>query len=489
MKLVERRTKMKLVDALRQNDTVTENGMVTNSSSLNACVDLFFTIGAMRGQDKDRLIRNFSLALLEDPARAMKILFWVRDVRGGAGERQIFRDVMKFLAENHTDFLRKNIPYISEFGRWDDLLTLVGTKLETEALTQIRWGLDAKNGLCSKWMPRKGPIAAKLRTFMEMSPKQYRKTLVELTHVVETQMCANEWENIEFGKLPSVASARYQKAFWKRNEEGYKSYIASLQKGEAKINAGAVYPYDVTKSLQRGNADVAIEQWKALPNYMEGSEDRILPVVDVSGSMQASAGGNKNVSCMDVSISLGLYISERNAGAFKDAFITFSAEPQLQILKGNLRDRFAQLQRAEWGYNTNLVKVFDLVLDQATKHSVPESEMPTKILILSDMEFDKATETVSGWEKTHIATKWDATAQEMIEQKYADAGYKVPAVVYWNIQSRGNNIPVAFDKTGTALISGFSPSILKTVAKGQVSNPQVIMDDAILSSRYDQISI
>ena len=478
---------MKLVDALRQNDTVTENGMVTNSSSLNACVDLFFSIGAMRGQDKDRLIRNFSLALLEDPARAMKILFWVRDVRGGAGERQIFRDVMKFLAEDHTDFLRKNIPYISEFGRWDDLLTLVGTKLETEALTQIRWGLDAKNGLCSKWMPRKGPIAAKLRTFMEMSPKQYRKTLVELTHVVETQMCANEWENIEFGKLPSVASARYQKAFWKRNEEGYKSYIASLQKGEAKINAGAIYPYDVTKSLQRGNSDVAIEQWKALPNYMDGSEDRILPVVDVSGSMQASAGGNKNVSCMDVSISLGLYISERNTGSFKDAFVSFSAEPKLHILKGNLRDRFAQLQRAEWGYNTNLVKVFDLVLDQATKHSVPESEMPTKILILSDMEFDKATETVSGWEKTHIATKWDATAQEMIEQKYADAGYKVPAIVYWNIQSRGNNIPVAFDKTGTALISGFSPSILKSVVKGDITSPQGIMDETIMSPRYEAI--
>ena len=342
---------MKLVDALRQNDTVTENGMSTNSSSLNHCVDLFFMIGAMRGQDKDRLIRNFSLALLEDSTRAMKILFWVRDVRGGAGERQIFRDVMQFLAEDHTDFLRKNIPYISEFGRWDDLLTLVGTKLETEALTQIRWGLDTKSGLCSKWMPRKGPIAAKLRTFLEMSPKQYRKTLVELTHVVETQMCANEWENIDFGKLPSVASARYQKAFWKRNEEGYKSYIASLQKGEAKINAGAVYPYDVTKSLQMGNSDVAIEQWKALPNYMEGSEDRILPVVDVSGSMQASAGGNKNVSCMDVSISLGLYISERNTGSFKDAFVTFSAEPKLHILKGNLRDRFAQLQRAEWGFD------------------------------------------------------------------------------------------------------------------------------------------
>ena len=482
---------MKLVDALRQNDTVTENGMTTNSSSLNHCVDLFFTIGAMRGQDKDRLIRNFSLALLEDPARAMKILFWVRDVRGGAGERQIFRDVMQYLAENHTDFLMKNIPYVSEFGRWDDLLTLVGTKLETEALTQIRWGLDAKNGLCAKWMPRKGPAAAKLRTFLEMTPKQYRKTLVELTHVVETQMCANEWEAIDFGKLPSVASARYQKAFWKRNEEGYKSYIASLQKGEAKINAGAVYPYDVTKSLERGNADVAIEQWKALPNYMEGSEDRILPVVDTSGSMQTSAGGNKNVSCIDVSISLGLYISERNAGAFKDAFVTFSAEPQLQILKGNLRDRFAQLQRADWGYNTDLVKVFDLILDQATKNSVPESEMPTKILILSDMEFDAATNVrrmIGGYTKTDTPPNgWNPTAQEMIEQKYAAAGYKVPAIVYWNIQSRGNNIPVAFDETGTALISGFSPSILKSIVKGEITSPQGIMDETILSPRYESI--
>jgi hypothetical protein len=353
-------------------------------------------------------------------------------------------------------------------------------RLKSELISRI-----FKSQTAAKWMPRKGPVAAKLRAFMEMSPKQYRKTLVELTNVVETQMCANEWETIDFGKLPSVASARYQKAFWKRNEQGYKSYIASLQKGEAKINAGAIYPYDVTKSLQRGNADVAVEQWKALPNYMEGSEDRILPVVDTSGSMGSSAGGNPNVSCMDVSVSLGLYISERNAGAFKDAFVTFSAEPKLQILKGNLRDRFAQLQRAEWGYNTDLVKVFDLILDQATKHSVSESEMPTKILILSDMEFDSATRS-NGW-GSKVTTPWNPTAQEMIEQKYADAGYKMPAIVYWNIQSRGNNIPVAFDKTGTALISGFSPSILKSVVKGDITSPQGIMDETIMSPRYEAI--
>jgi hypothetical protein len=355
-------------------------------------------------------------------------------------------------------------------------------RLKSELISRI-----FKSQTAAKWMPRKGLVAAKLRNFLEMSPKQYRKTLVDLTNVVETQMCANEWGSIDFGKLPSVASARYQKAFWKRNEAGYKSYIASLQRGEAKINAGAVYPYDVTKSLQRGNADVAIEQWKALPNYMEGSEDRILPVVDTSGSMSSSAGGNPNVSCMDVSVSLGLYISERNTGAFKDAFVTFSAEPQLQILKGNLRDRFAQLQRADWGYNTDLVKVFDLILDQATRHSVPESEMPTKILILSDMEFDEANNPRVEWETKHVPTKWNPTAQEMIEQKYVDAGYKMPSIVYWNIQSRGNNIPVAFDKTGTALISGFSPSILKSVVKGEITSPQGIMDETIMSSRYEAI--
>jgi len=481
---------MKLVDALRTKNAVTENGMPTNSSSLNSCVDLFFTIGAMRGQDKDRLIANFSSALLDDPTRAMKILFWARDIRGGAGERQIFRDIMKYLAQDHTDVLLKNIPYISEYGRWDDLLHLVGTKLEKEAFTQIRWGLDNKNQLTAKWMPRKGPVAAKLRNFLELTPKEYRKLLVGLTNVVETKMCANDWENIDFGKLPSVASARYQKAFWNRNESGYKAYIESLKKGEAKINAGAVYPYDVTKSLQTGNADVAIEQWKALPNYMDGCDDRILPVVDVSGSMSASAGGNPNVSCMDVSISLGLYISERNVGAFKDAFITFSADPHLNILKGNLRDRFTQIKTSDWGYNTDLVKVFDLILDQAIKNSVPDSEMPTKILILSDMEFDAATRCngiASGWSRVTSPNVWDPSAQEMIEQKYAESGYKMPAIVYWNISSRGENIPVSFDTSGTALISGFSPSILKSVVKGQIVSPAQIMDDTILTERYSQI--
>ena len=475
---------MKLVDALRTQDAVTENGMATNSSSLNFCVDLFFTIGAMRGQDKERLIRNFSLAFNEDPTRAMKILFWARDVREGAGERQIFKDILVYLVENQSETLKKNIGLISEYGRWDDLLVLAGTKLEEEAFSQVQIAIEAGNGLCAKWMPRKGTIAQRLREFMKMSPKQYRKTLVNLTNVVETKMCANQWEAIEYGKLPSLASARYQKAFWKRDGERYKLYVEKLTKGEEKINAGAVYPYDVTKSLERGNKDVANAQWKALPNFMEGSTERVLPVVDVSGSMMSAVGGNGNVTCMDVSISLGLYISERNEGAFKDAFITFSAEPQLQILKGTLNERFLQLRRADWGYNTDLQKVFTLILDQAVKNNVPESEMPTKILVLSDMEFDAAIHSSSVFSSN---TQWSPTAQQMIQKMFGDAGYKMPEIVYWNIQSRGENIPVSFNESGTALVSGFSPSILKSLLKGEIVSPQQIMDETILSERYINI--
>jgi hypothetical protein len=475
---------MEFIDALRQEDIVTENGMATNSTSLNACVDLFFNIGAMRGQDKQRLIATFSKAFNEDPKRAMKLLFWARDVRGGAGERQVFKDILVYLAENHDLVLKPNLHLISEYGRWDDLLVLTGKYLEKEAFTLISDALIAENGLCAKWMPRKGPIAEKLRKFTGMSPKQYRKSLVGLTSVVETKMCAKDWNSIDFGKLPSVASARYQKAFGKNAYESYSAYIASLVKGEAKINAGAVYPYDVTKSLNHGNKTVANEQWKALPNYLEGANDMILPVVDVSGSMSSPAGGSKTVTCMDVAISLGLYISERNEGPFKDAFITFSSTPQLQVLSGTLSDRYTQMSNSDWGMSTNLEATFKLILDQATKHNLSQDEMPNKVLILSDMEFNAATGG-GGWRNE--GGKWTPTAQQMIEKMYNDAGYKVPQIVYWNIQSRNGGIPVAFDTQGTALVSGFSPAIMTSLLGGDIESPQQIMDKTILSERYARI--
>ena len=466
---------------------MTENGMTTNSTSLNAVVDLFYNIGAMRGQNKDRLISTFSKAFYQDPTRAMKILFWARDIRGGAGERQIFRDIMQYLVQNHEEALGKNLNLIPEFGRWDDLLVLVGTSLETKAFLLIQGALASENGLCAKWMPRKGPIAIKLRNFMGLSPKKYRKTLVNLTNVVEQQMCAKEWDQIEFAKLPSLAAARYQRAFMKNANDSYLEYLKSLTSGETKINADAVYPYDITKALGRGNVDAASEQWKALPNYMEGSDDMILPMVDVSGSMNSVASGS--TTCMDVAVSLGLYISERNEGAFKDAFLTFSESPKLEVLSGDLNDRFTQLVRGEWGMNTNLESAFRLVLDQAVKHNLAQDQMPDKILILSDMQFDEATcNNDRSWGRRTDIPAWNPTAQQMIAKMYEEAGYTMPKIVYWNLQSRSGDVPVRFDEDGTALISGFSPAIMTSILNAEEFTPVSIMDQTILSDRYAEVT-
>ncbi len=474
---------MKLTEALKMNGTTTENGMTTNTTSLNYNVDLFFKAGAMRAADEDVILSLVSKAWNEDPTTCLRILFWARDVRGGAGERRFFKVAIKYLADKDPQYMADILGLIPEFGRWDDLLIFEDTHSEDFALSLIGSALTDGNGLCAKWMPRKGTFAVKLRNFMRLTPKGYRKRLVELTKVVETQMCANEWENINYEHVPSLAMSRYGKAFGKHTPDRFHGYIQSLQKGEAKINVGAVYPYDITKALDKNAASE--EQWKALPNFLEGNTERILPLVDVSGSMVSSCGGN--LTCMDVAISLGLYISERNEGPFKDYFITFSANPQLQHLTGDLKDRFRQMSQADWGMNTNLEAAYKLILNQAVKHNVPQDEMPTQILILSDMEFDEATSACGGWYSRDIKTEWNPTAQEMVKKMFSDAGYKMPNIIYWNIQSRGENVPVRFDEQGTALISGFSPSIMTSLLSGASMTPVSIMMETIGKERYSRI--
>ncbi len=470
-----------LLNAMRTKDSRTENGMVTNSLSLNLCVDLFFQIGAMRGKDKTRLINAFTKAFGENPLSAMRLLFWARDIRGGAGERQIFKDIIEYLAVNRTETLGKNLRLISEFGRWDDLLVLFGTPLENQALELIRKGLDEKNGLCAKWMPRPNvknleerKIASSIRKYLGLSPKDYRKLLVELSNTVEQLMCARKWDAIDYAKLPSKAMSDLMKAFSKNDCERFGAYLNSLEKGETTINAGAVYPYDIVKNLRYGSEKGANSQWLALPNYMEGSNELVLPMVDVSGSMTCSAGGSQSITCMDVAISLGLYISERNEGPFKDAFITFTSQPTLQYLKGSLSERLRQIQ-GPVGYDTNFESAFNMLLKKAVEGNVPQSEMPTMILVLSDMEFNSVG---------------NMTAQEMIETRYEQAGYKMPNLVYWNLNSRNDsNKPVAFDKNGTCLVSGFSPSILKNLLAGKEMTPLSMMLSVIESERYAEVTV
>lgn len=482
-----------LLSALQTENTLTENGMTTNSSSLSHCVNLFFQIGAMRGKDSQTVINAFVKAYNENPLTAMKLLFWARDVRGGAGEREIFRTIVKYLANTQTESLRKNIPLFSEYGRWDDLLVLLETKLADDALAAIKAGLDSKNGLCAKWMPRPNVndrvtkrYSSVIRQYLGLTPKAYRKMLVELSNTVEQLMCANNWIGIEYSKLPSKAMSDYMKAFGKRDKERFESYLLSVKNGETKINAGAIYPYDVTKNMKFGNSDGADAQWNALPNYLEGNTERLLPVVDVSGSMECSAGGSKNVTCMDISISLGLYISERNVGPFKDAFVTFSSSPELQYLSGSLTERYDQLKTAEWGMSTNIQAVFELLLNQGKKHNVPQSEMPTMIVILSDMEFNSANSS-GGWgESKH---EWNPTAQQMIQTMYSEAGYEMPKIVYWNLNARNNNFPVQFNESGTALVSGFSPALLTSLLSGKDLSPVAMMNQVVNSQRYEPISI
>jgi hypothetical protein len=462
---------MKLTEALKMESTTTENGMTTNTTSLNYNVDLFFMAGAMRAADEDKIISLVSKAWNEDPTICLKILFWTRDIRGGAGERRFFRIAIKYLANKDPYGMSPILGLIPEFGRWDDLFIFGGTLLEKFVFSLIQTAINDGNGLCAKWVPRKGTFATKLRLFMGMSPKQYRKTLVNLTNVVETQMCAKEWEAINYEHVPSLAMSRYGKTFKKHTPNKFNNYIKSLQKGEAKINTGAIYPYDVIKALNSNSA--AEEQWKALPNFLKGSSERILPLVDVSGSMTSSCGGN--LTCIDIAISLGLYISERNEGPFKDHFITFSANPRLQHLTGDLKDRFFQMRNADWGMNTNLEAAYNLILSQAVKHNVSQDEMPTQILILSDMEFDTA---VRPYNEQNI------TAQNMVKKMFSDAGYEMPNIIYWNIQSRGKNIPVRFDEQGTALISGFSPSIMTSLLSGASITPVSIMMETINKKRY-----
>jgi hypothetical protein len=479
---------MGLISAIRKSDGVTENGMVTNSTSLDSCLDFFFKAGSLRNSDPASIIAIFSAALAADPLKAMKILFWARDIREGAGERRLFRICLAHLIKYHQQYLKANLGIIQDYGRWDDLLVVIeeapNTDISREVSSMILNAIQKDgNALAAKWMPRKGKVANELRKAWGMTPKEYRKLLVEKTSVIETQMCSKKWGDINYSHVPSVAAARYTNAFRKNDSARYDQYLKELANpGEndirVKVNAGAVYPYDVVKTLNRGVQELAVEQWKALPDFMEGNTKKILPVVDVSGSMSSAVSSSKNLSCMDVAISLGLYISERNTGPFENAFVTFTESPTLQYLDGNLLERHTQLRDSDWGMSTNLEGVFDLILQKAHESNLPQSDLPDQILIISDMEFNMAIDDS------------ELTAFGMIKKKYESSGYVIPEVVFWNVQSRSRgNLPVRFDENGTALISGFSPSILKSLLSGGRITPLDIMNQSVESDRYKNISI
>lgn len=460
----------------------TTNGCLAHATTGSDVLDFFYKIGSSRGEN---LVEHFKKAFAEDAHLALSVLLYARDVRGGMGERQHFRDIIRHLSINSdvsaesVNIMRALVKAAAELGRWDDVLVLVGTRFESTAFDAIGAALKAGDGLCAKWMPRQGQVAVTLRKYFDMSPKQWRKTLVSLTNVVETKMCEKRWDEIEFSHVPSVASARYQTAFGRNATEAYTSYLEKLTKGDksVKVNASAIFPHDVIAGMRSNvNKQLGDAQWAALPNYFEGMDSSgILTVCDVSGSMFTPVSSNSKVQIVDVATALTMYCAERMQGNFKNKFITFSTNPTLQELKGaTLDERLHNLHRAAWSMSTNIEAVFELILSSAKKWNLPQSEMPTKILIVSDMQFNC------------IQKGDDTTVYAHARKKWAEAGYVLPTLVFWGVNSRANSTtPVQINSCGAQLVSGFSPAVLTGILNGGNVSPLETMKDIVGGDRHN----
>ena len=329
-------------------------------------------------------------------------------------------------------------------------------------------------------MPRKGQTAVMLRNELKLSPKQYRKLVVQLSKTVEQQMCMKEWDKIKFENVPSVAMMRYRRAF-ERHTSNYEEFQNKVAKGETKLNAAQLTPGEIVYQVERTSRSESTQltylqnAWNSLPDYLDNSTERWLPVIDVSGSMTTQAG-NTNMTCMQIAMGLGVYLSERNKGIFQEQFITFSSNPAFVDMKGkkfqDIKNKFEWIARQNWDMSTNLERVFDLVLNAAVENSIKESEMPTKIVIFSDMEFNSATRNSND------------RALTMIKRRYTEAGYEMPQLVFWNLAGRGNNMTVNINDKGTCQVSGYNPAVLKNLTNLELFTPMSVMLQTLGSDRY-----
>ena len=471
------------------NLTHTENGAVTYQSTQSECLDLFATISALRRESDEKITNRFLRAYAENADLAMKTLFFARDIRGGIGERRVFRSILKWLAHNEPQSVEKNIPYIAEYGRYDDLLALMGTKCEREALAYIKKQLEAdckaleageSVSLMAKWLPSVNASnddairhAKHIARALGMNDAQYRKTLSALRatiSIIENNLREKDY-TFDYAKQPSKAMLKYRKAFLRNDGERYTAFIDRVAEGAEQIHAGTLTPYEIiTPFFKR---DISAEERKAIDVTWNAQEDftggeNALVVIDGSGSMY---GGSDPIPAT-VALSLGIYYAERNTGAFHNHFITFSENPRLVEIKG--KDIFEKVRYSHQFNevaNTNIQRVFELVLKAAVKNRVPQEEMPSKIFIISDMEFDYCTEDCS------------LTNFEYAQRLFEEHGYQLPEVVFWNVASRNQQQPVKVNDQGVALVSGCNPRIFSMLKAGILS-PYAFMMDVLGSERY-----
>lgn len=478
------------------NKALTENGAATYGSTLSECLDLFATVGALRHRSDEEITSRFMRAYAENRDIAMKLLFFARDIRGGLGERRVFKTVIRWLARNNPESLRKNLGYISEYGRFDDLIVLFGTPLEKDMLelikTQLRKDLEGlENGgevsLLAKWLPSVNAsncetkrLAKRVARHLELDDASYRKILVRIRahiRIIENNLRVRDY-SFDYEKQSSKAMFKYRKAFLRNDKERYSEFLKKVSTGEAKLSTSVLVPYEIITPFFRRN--VSYEErssinatWNALEDFT--NDENALAVIDGSGSMY----GYSEPIPATVALSLGIYFAERNKGAFKNHFITFSNKPQLVEIKGDdILDKLRYCYGFNEVANTNISKVFELVLNAAKSNNLPQEELPKRLYIISDMEFDECADDAS------------LTNFEYAKKLFEDAGYKLPEVVFWNVSSRNRQQPVTRNEQGVLLVSGCTPRIFSMVVSGSVSDstPYEFMLEVLMSERYERIA-
>lgn len=482
---------MNFADEMRKqsNFTRTENGAVAISSTGDACLDLFGSIGSLRGADETRIQTLFAEAFKENPLTATKIAFYARDIRGGLGERKTFRTLLRYMAEMHPESLRPNLDLIGVFGRYDDLYCLIGTPLEDDMWSAMKkqfdedlHNLNSGNAisLLAKWIKtadasssatrKLGILTAQKLGYPVYNFKRIVRSMRKHIGIVESLMSDGQWSEIKYSEVPSRAMMIYRKAFMNHDSDRFSQFISKAVTGEEKINSSTLYPYDIVEKILYGREDSkALEaQWRQLPNYVEEGTNAIV-MADVSGSMSGRP--------MATSIGLAIYFAERNKGDYHNLFMTFSSNPQIVQLKGEtLYQKIHNASKAEWGNSTNLKAAFDKVLDTAIDGNISKQDMPKSIIVISDMEIDYCGDR-----------NW--TFYDKMKHKYEEHGYEIPNVVFWNVNSRHNVFHADKSRKGVQICSGQSVTVFKQLIGCIGYTPVEMMNKVINSERYDCITI
>ena len=478
----------------QQNQTRTTNGAPAFKSTRNANLDLFGKSGEISYPD---FLADYQKALAEDGVLALRNLLHLRDIRGGKGVRNTFQSGLLWLAQNKPSLILQSnlLVKTTEMGYWKDLFGLVedstvGLNIKQRVILTIARGLEdeATKSLVAKWLPLKGPVASMLRSYLKLTPKQLRHKIVPLrSQVTERFMCERRWSEITYQHVPSRCMHLNHKAFRIHDTERFTTFMEKASAGEVKVNSGTLYPHEITeayasvtecdrygylyKSPKTELNTVAEAQWKNLPNWLEGKTNAILPVVDLSGSMNTSAG---KWSYAHIAITLAAYISERTEGPFKNLVTTFADQPAFVNLQScnTLLERLVAINSGRVGYSTNIEGTFNLILQHAITNAVPQHDMPEALLFLSD--------TQSNFTSRH------RTVYQACREKFIAAGYEPPKLLFWVLNATGvSNVPVEFDTSGAALVSGFSPSVMKGLLTDlEQYTPENVMLATLNDARY-----